>query len=124
MISTVKVERDNQGRLTYQEYSDGSWEKREYDQDGRETYQENSKGWWKKCTWENYNGEDRIIYHEESSFWTHREYNNKGREVFYEDSTGYYEKCFYDNDDTLIYKDTSKGTMSWSVFGKWMKKDE
>lgn len=48
MIKLVKEERNEQGQVTYREWSDGSWEKYEYDNKGNATYLENSYGYWTK----------------------------------------------------------------------------
>jgi hypothetical protein len=44
MADVVRSEYNDSGWVTYREYSDGYWYKREYDDNGREIYSEDSKG--------------------------------------------------------------------------------
>jgi hypothetical protein len=56
---------DANGKLTYSEWSDGYWVKREFDSNGNKIYHENS---------------DR--------YWVKREYDTNGNEIYYENSKG------------------------------------
>ena len=42
MADIVKKELNERGQVTYREYSDGSWEKREYDSNGNLTHYKTS----------------------------------------------------------------------------------
>jgi hypothetical protein len=56
---------DKDGNLTYLEYSNRSWWKKEYDLNGKQTYLEYSNG-----------------------FWVKSEYDSNGNEIYREDSNG------------------------------------
>ena len=61
----IKI-KDANGNVTYYEYSNGDWYKREYDSNGYVTYFEDSDDYWYKY-----------------------ERDTKGNETYYEDSHGY-----------------------------------
>jgi len=61
-----KTKYDPEGVETYYESSDGSWGNRKYDSEGNETYYENSRGDWFK-----------------------REYDSEGNETYHENSDGH-----------------------------------
>ena len=64
---TFPVEiKDQNGKVTYFEYSDGYWFRREYDENDNQTYFEDSDG-----------------------YWSRREYDENGNETYLENSGGY-----------------------------------
>ena len=65
MADVVRSEYNDSGWVTYREYSDGYWYKRDYNDSGWVTYFENSDGYWYK-----------------------REYDDNGDEIYYENSNG------------------------------------
>jgi len=82
----IKIKDDN-GKLTYWEASNGFWRKYEYDTNGEQTYYEDSTGYWWKSEYDS-NGNE--TYCENSTGYWHRyEYDANGNETYYETSTGY-----------------------------------
>ena len=59
----IKIKDDN-GKETYCETSDGFWYRREYDENGKQTYRENSDGFWWRCE---YDEKDNETYSENSN---------------------------------------------------------
>ena len=57
--------KDENGKETYYERSNGNWYRYEYDENGNRTYYERSNGYWYRC-----------------------EYDKKGKETYYENSDG------------------------------------
>jgi len=55
--------KDDNGNITYHEYSDGGWYRYEYDDDGNETYFEDSYGGWYR---HEYDDEGNKTYSENS----------------------------------------------------------
>ncbi len=92
-MKIVKQECDEQGRVTYNEYSDSSWGRREYNEKGRLTYEEHS---------------------DPDGFRDRCEYDEQGRVTYCENSYGYWGRYHYDktgissvttgrkNDDVLL----------------------
>ena len=82
--------KDKNGKIIYQEYSDGYWIKQEYDSNGNITYFENSNGIWYKYKYEyEYDSKGNEIYFENSyGYWEKQEYNSDGKEIYYENSDG------------------------------------
>ena len=65
-----------------------------YDTNGKVIYQENSNGYWAK--WE-YDNQGKIIYYETSNGnWYKYEYDTNGNEIYFEDSDGYIEDNRYE----------------------------
>lgn len=116
MKKVIKTEywRDNAECIAYQEWDDGSWQKREFDENGRLTYQECSDGRWAKLKW---NDQGDVEYREYSNgFYVKNYKNEQGQHVCEqgdkdgwikwisdangivgrEESNGYREKCVYD----------------------------
>ena len=58
--------KDDNGKRTYREDSNGYWYRCEYDKDGKVTYNENMSG-----------------------HWSRYEYDENGKATYYEDSDGY-----------------------------------
>lgn len=102
-------------KITYQEWDDGSWEKRKHDENGRLTYQEFSDGRWAKQKLnaqgkvesleysdgtyiKNYKNEQGQLVSEsgDKDNWTKFFFDDDGRITGREDSTGYREICEYD----------------------------
>ena len=55
---------NQQGKLIYQEISEGYWQKYEYDDNGNQLYREDAVGCWAK---QEYDDQGKIIYYEDSS---------------------------------------------------------
>lgn len=117
MKKVVKTEywHDNEECIAYQEWDDGSWQKREFDENGRLTYQECSDGRWAKQKWnaqgekesleysdgnyiKNYTNEQGQFVHEcgNKDGWVKFFFDDYGRIRGREESNGYREKCEYD----------------------------
>ena len=81
----IKI-KDEKGKETYYETSNGNWYRCEYDKDGNETYYENSDGFWSRCE---YDEKGNLTYCEDSDgFWSRYEYDKNGNQTYYEDSDG------------------------------------
>ena len=79
--------KDDNGKLTYQEDSDGFWYRNEYDDDGNRTYSEYSDGTWYR---NEYDDEGNITYFEDSyGGWYRHEYDDEGNETYSEYSSGF-----------------------------------
>jgi len=74
---------------------------------GKETYFENSNGHWCKSE---YNPSGKATYYETSNgYWRKREYDPSGNETYYEDSDGDWRKREYDSAGNETYSETSNG---------------
>jgi len=79
--------KDDNGKLTYQEDSDGFWCRHEYDDEGNRTYFEDSNGFWYR---HEYDDEGNQTYSEDSNgFWCRHEYDDEGNKTYFEDSYGF-----------------------------------
>ena len=79
--------KDDNGKMTYCEESNGFWCRWKRDANGKQTYYEDSNGYWHKYERDAKGNE---TYCEESNgFWHKSEYDADGNETYYETSTGY-----------------------------------
>ena len=78
--------KDEKGKVTYYENSNGDWLRCEYDEDGNQTYYENSDGFWYRYE---YDKDGNETYCEDSNgHWYRYEYDEKGNQTYYENSDG------------------------------------
>ena len=115
-------------KVAYQEWDDGSWEKREHDECGRMTYQELSDGRWAKQTWSTQGHLDSLEYSDgtylknytnkeglhvfktgDKNAWIKFFLDDNGRIIGREESNGYHEKCEYDENGFRTRIDLSDG---------------
>jgi YD repeat-containing protein len=84
----IKI-KDEKGKETYYENSDGNWYRYEYNENGKVTYNETSNGNWYR---REYDENGKVTYYEDSDdsddFWSRREYDEDGNETYYENSVG------------------------------------
>ena len=79
--------KDDEGNITYSEYSNGVWYRRERDDKGNKTYFEDSSGTWYRY---GYDDEGNQTYFEDSNgTWYRHEYDDEGNETYSENSYGF-----------------------------------
>ena len=81
----IKI-KDEKGKKTYYETSDGYWSRLEYDKNGKQTYYENGDGYWYRYEYDE-NG-NRTYYEDSDGFWHRCEYGKNGKQTYYENSDG------------------------------------
>lgn len=90
----VKQEHDANNRVSYAEFSDGTWERYEYDELGSMTYKEFSWGHWER--WEYLSPGKWLSYIISNGLRYTKTYNDKQMEIKFEDSDGNYTEYEYD----------------------------
>lgn len=106
-LKLIKEERNEQGQVTYEKWSDGSWKKYKYDEQGRTIYSEDSKGTWEKREYNSYG--HQTYYENNIGYWFKQEYDEKGNLISMENSEGNWDKRKYDEEGNLIYQENSTG---------------
>ena len=78
--------KDENGKRTYREDSNGYWYRCEYDENGEQTYYENSHGSWSRSEYDK-NGNGTYFENSDGS-WYRNEYDENGKETYCENSDG------------------------------------
>ena len=78
--------KNDKGKVTYHESSDGFWQRLERDANGKETYYEDIDGDWARYE---YDANGKVTYCESSGgYWYKYERDANGNETYYENSEG------------------------------------
>lgn len=127
MIKEVlKLECNNQGKLTYQEYVDGTWDRWDYENNSRNftfsdlsgywckyefdefsnnIYREDSEGLWERHRYDPHTRE--LLYQEnETKIVKEREYNNQRKILFYRDGNYWYKNEYDENGNNTYYENS------------------
>jgi hypothetical protein len=84
----------------------------EYDELGRITYWEYTNGFWSK---RNYI-DNKIFQNDSHGYWDKFEYDKLGNVIFFEDSSGYWEKAEYDIYNNILCVEYSNGKGFFNIY--------